>query len=106
MKKYNDYNLEEVDFHSLSHLSTHYKLKITQGDLKTVQGDIGHAEADMVMEIYTRVIDEDRRNNAIKLENCFYTELSALNCNSACHLTDTLKGPFTDQQALADMHTA
>ena len=34
---------ERVDFHSLRHLSTKYKLKLTQGDIKSVQGDTGHA---------------------------------------------------------------
>ena len=44
----NDY--EVVVFHSLRHLSTGYKLKITNGDVKSVQGDTGHAEAEMVTD--------------------------------------------------------
>ena len=39
---------EQVVFHSLRHLSTGYKLKMTNGDVKSVQGDTGHAEAEMV----------------------------------------------------------
>lgn len=68
-------NFEVVVFHSLRHLSTGYKLKMTNGDIKSVQGDTGHAEAEMVMDVYSRVIDEDRRLNAKKLDEQFYGSL-------------------------------
>lgn len=68
-------NFEVVVFHSLRHLSTGYKLKMTNGDIKSVQGDTGHAEAEMVMDVYSRVIDEDRRLNAKKLDEQFYGTL-------------------------------
>ncbi|MFR4954612.1 site-specific integrase [Enterococcus gallinarum] len=67
---------EIVVFHSLRHLSTGYKLKMTNGDIKSVQGDTGHAEAEMVMDVYSRVIDEDRRLNAKKLDEEFYGSLT------------------------------
>ncbi|HGV4089715.1 tyrosine-type recombinase/integrase [Enterococcus faecium] len=69
-------DLEMVVFHSLRHLSTGYKLKMTNGDVKSVQGDTGHAEAEMVMDVYSRVIDEDRRLNAKKLDEKFYHSLN------------------------------
>lgn len=69
-------NFEVVVFHSLRHLSTGYKLKMTNGDIKSVQGDTGHAEAEMVMDVYSRVIDEDRRLNAKKLDEQFYGTLN------------------------------
>ncbi len=68
-------NFEVVVFHSLRHLSTGYKLKMTNGDIKSVQGDTGHAEAEMVMDVYSRIIDEDRRLNAKKLDEQFYNSL-------------------------------
>lgn len=68
-------NFEVVVFHSLRHLSTGYKLKMTNGDIKSVQGDTGHAEAEMVMDVYSRIIDEDRRLNAKKLDEEFYGTL-------------------------------
>lgn len=68
-------NFEIVVFHSLRHLSTGYKLKMTNGDVKSVQGDTGHAEAEMVMDVYSRIIDEDRRLNAKKLDEQFYNSL-------------------------------
>lgn len=68
-------DFEVVVFHSLRHLSTGYKLKMTNGDIKSVQGDTGHAEAEMVMDVYSRIIDEDRRLNAKKMDEQFYNKL-------------------------------
>lgn len=70
----NDY--EVVVFHSLRHLSTGYKLKMTNGDVKSVQGDTGHAEAEMVTDVYSEIIDEDRRFNAQKMDKEFYSTLN------------------------------
>lgn len=69
--------LTEVDFHSLRHLSTMYKLKMTNGDIKSVQGDTGHSQADMVTEVYSRIVDADRRFNAEKFNNAFYEETNS-----------------------------
>lgn len=35
--------LPDVVFHSLQHTSVTYKLKLSGGDIKSVQGDSGHA---------------------------------------------------------------
>jgi len=45
-------NLPNVVFHSLRHSSTTYKLKLNHGDIKATQGDTGHAQPDMVTEVY------------------------------------------------------
>ena len=63
---------EDVVFHSLRHLSTGYKLKMTGGDVKSVQGDTGHAEAEMVTDVYSEIVDEDRRSNARRMDEQFY----------------------------------
>ena len=60
--------LPDVVFHSLRHTSVTYKLKLSGGDIKAVQGDSGHAQADMVTEVYGHIIDEDRRKNAERME--------------------------------------
>ena len=70
-----EHNFEVVVFHSLRHLSTKYKLKMTHGDIKSVQGDTGHAEAEMVTDVYSEIVDEDRRLNAKKLDEEFYDTL-------------------------------
>ena len=59
-------------FHSFRHTSLTYKLKLSGGEIKAVQGDSGHAQADMVTEVYGHIIDEDRRKNAQRMEDAFY----------------------------------
>lgn len=65
-------NLPRVVFHSLRHSSITYKLKLTRGDIKAVQGDSGHAQAKMVTDQYSHIIDENRKDNAKLFENAFY----------------------------------
>ena len=64
--------LPNVVFHSLRHSSTTYKLKLNHGDIKATQGDTGHAQTDMITEIYSHILDEDRKVNAQKFEAAFY----------------------------------
>ena len=68
-----DAELPNVVFHSLRHSSTTYKLKLNHGDLKATQGDTGHAEIDMITKVYAHILDEDRKINAQKFENAFYS---------------------------------
>lgn len=75
-------NLPVVDLHSLRHSSTTYKLKLNRGDLKATQGDTGHATTDMIMKIYAHILDEDRKINARKMEDTFYSELNDINSKS------------------------
>lgn len=65
-------DLPDVVFHSLRHTSTTYKLKLNGGDMKAVQGDTGHAQLKMVSDVYSHILDEDRRLNADKFEKVFY----------------------------------
>lgn len=65
-------NLPDVVFHSLRHSSTTYKLKLNGGDMKSVQGDTGHAQLKMVSDVYSHILDEDRRHNAEMFEEAFY----------------------------------
>ncbi len=65
--------LPNVVFHSLRHSSTTYKLKLNHGDLKATQGDTGHAQVDMITEVYSHILDEDRKVNAQKFEAAFYS---------------------------------
>lgn len=67
--------LPDVVFHSLRHSSTTYKLKLNHGDLKATQGDTGHAEIDMITNVYAHIMDEDRRLNAQRFEEAFYSNL-------------------------------
>ena len=67
-----EHNLPPVVFHSLRHSSVTYKLKLNGGDIKAVQGDSGHSRVDMVTDVYSHIIDEDRRRNAELFEEAFY----------------------------------
>jgi len=64
--------LPDVVFHSLRHSSTTYKLKLNHGNIKATQGDTGHAQADMVTDLYAHILDEDRKLNAQRFEIAFY----------------------------------
>jgi len=66
-------SLPRVVFHSIRHTSTTYKLKLSGGDIKAVQGDTGHAQATMVTERYAHILDDDRRVNAERFESAFYS---------------------------------
>lgn len=65
-------DLPDIVFHSFRHASITYKLKWNGGDMKSVQGDSGHARMDMVADVYSHIIDEDRRFNAQKFDEQFY----------------------------------
>lgn len=75
-----DNNLPPVVFHSFRHASITYKLKWNGGDMKSVQGDSGHARMDMVADVYSHIIDEDRRFNAQKFDEQFYNTKGLRNC--------------------------
>ena len=65
-------DLPKVVFHSLRHSSITYKLKLNGGDIKSVQGDSGHAQAQMVTDQYSHILDDDRMHNADLFEQAFY----------------------------------
>ena len=66
------HGLPRVVFHSLRHSSITYKLKLNGGDVKAVQGDSGHSQTSMVTDVYSHILDDDRRMNAQLFENAFY----------------------------------
>lgn len=66
-------DLPVVVFHSLRHLSTSLKLQYSEGDIKAVQGDTGHAQASMVTQVYSHTFDENRRRVANRMETSFFS---------------------------------
>ena len=77
--------LPKVVFHSLRHSSTTTKLKLTNGDLKATQGDTGHADPTMIMDLYAHIRDKDRVETARKFEREIYkqTQLEESDANSS-----------------------
>jgi len=69
-----DNGLPKVVFHSIRHTSITYKLKLNGGDMKSVQGDSGHAQMKMVADVYSHIIDDDRVRNAQRIEEAFYAK--------------------------------
>ena len=63
--------LPRVTFHSLRYSSISYKLALSGGDIKAVQRDSGHAQADMVTELYGQVLDQNRRELAKRFDADF-----------------------------------
>ncbi len=77
-----DNDLPDIVFHSFRHASITYKLKWNGGDMKSVQGDSGHARMDMISNVYSHIIDDDRRFNAQKFEEQFYNAKGLKNVES------------------------
>lgn len=67
-----EHALPPVVFHSRRHSSITYKLKLNGGDIKAVQGDSGHAQAKMVTDQYSHILDDNRKTNAQLFQEAFY----------------------------------
>lgn len=65
-------DLPQVTFHSLRHSSITYKLVLCQGNLKAVQGDSGHAQVEMITELYGHILDSSRMTNAKRMDEVFF----------------------------------
>lgn len=92
-------NLPKVVFHSLRHTSITYKLRLNGGDIKAVQGDSGHAQAKMVTDQYSHILDDNRISNAKLIEKAFYKG----NCedDSAGNIAQQAETAGIDQAMLA-----
>lgn len=97
-----DNGFPKVVFHSLRHTSITYKLKLNGGDMKSVQGDSGHAQLKMVADVYSHIIDDDRRLNAQRFEETFYSGKAASETDVVTAETAASADPKqeTDQEAL------
>ena len=93
-----EHDLPKVVFHSLRHSSITYKLKLNGGDIKAVQGDSGHTQTSMVTDVYSHILDDDRRKNAQLFENAFYEGKGADPAAPA-------KDPNPEEQKASDMDT-
>ena len=90
-----DNDLPKVVFHSLRHTSTTYKLKLSGGDIKAVQGDTGHAQATMVTERYAHILDDDRCVNAARFQNEFYEGSGTTEITAAVESTREQQAPIS-----------
>ena len=63
--------MPDVVFHSLRATSTTFKLRISGGDIKSVQADNGHRDPKMVTKQYSRIFEEDRLALTSKMQQAF-----------------------------------
>lgn len=61
------HGLKKVDLYSLRHTGCMSKLIAANGNLKAVQGDMGHSTADMLLKFYSAIQDGDRQELAKNL---------------------------------------
>ena len=100
-----DNDLPKVVFHSLRHTSTTYKLKLSGGDIKAVQGDTGHAQATMVTERYAHILDDDRRVNAARFQKEFYGGGGTVETTAAVEAPREPQAPASDPLQSLDVAT-
>ena len=63
---------EQYVFHSIRSTATTYKLRLSHGDIKAVQGENGQKDPKMVTHQYSRILDEDRIKLAEAMNDDFY----------------------------------
>lgn len=66
--------LPEVDLYSLRHSGATAKLRAS-GNIKAVQGDMGHSSPEMLTRVYAAIVDDDRKKNALLLEDKVYGKM-------------------------------
>lgn len=98
-----DIDVNDIVFYSIRHTSAGVKLRLSNGDLKAVQGDGGWSTPDMVTKRYAHILDEDRRSLAAQMEQQFYQGGGTLN-NSTEKATEST--PAVDANALAALLTS
>lgn len=62
----------KILFHALRHSSATYQLKVSGGDIKSVQGNTGHAQANVLVNTYAHIQDRSRLELSHKFEEDFY----------------------------------
>lgn len=67
--------------------------------MKSVQGDSGHAQVKMVTDVYSYIIDDDRRLNAQRFEEQFY-QTKAAPADSGTQEEKTPETAKSDQEIL------
>lgn len=75
--------------------------KLRKGDIKATQGDTGHAQPDMVAEVYAHILDEDRKVNAQRIEAGFYARADLRGAGAGISLTNGAATGFGNCAAVA-----
>lgn len=63
--------LEVKSVENVEQLMAQY-IRLSEGNIKAVQGDSGHAQAQMITETYGHILDQNRRETSDRFEQRFY----------------------------------
>lgn len=72
----------QLNIQGVRHSAATYKMELSDGDYKSVQGDTGHAKADVLLNTYTHLRDERRRQLSRKFEHDFYRQAAPVSANN------------------------
>ncbi|MBM6977560.1 helix-turn-helix domain-containing protein [Intestinimonas butyriciproducens] len=92
-----------LSWDSLRHFSTTLKLQLSNGDIKAVQGDTGHAQARMVTDQYAHITDRSRQNPAQQMEKEFFHRSNSLDSPTPPSQDDSIQAALQLIQANPDL---
>lgn len=72
------YDFPAISIGNIRHSSLTYKLPLYNGDIKSLQGDSGHARADVLLRVYAQKQDAHRKKLVKTFEDDFYSEESTV----------------------------
>ena len=79
--KRSNFDFPEISIGSMRHSSLTYKLPLYNGDIKSLQGDSGHAQADVLLRVYAQKQDAHRKKLIKTLEDDFYNKTDKVDTN-------------------------
>lgn len=71
-----------ISIGNIRHSSLTYKLPLYNGDIKSLQGDSGHAQADVLLRVYAQKQDAHRKKLVKTFEDDFYSDKAEKTENS------------------------
>ena len=96
---------ENFVFHSIRSTATTYKLRVSGGDIKAVQGENGQKDPKMVTHQYSRILDEDRRRISKKLDDEFYGKKAVETIPDTGKITEVLAFLQNNPAVFSDLLT-
>jgi len=84
-------DLNTIVFHGIRHSSATYYLKLSNGDVKTVQGYTGHKTAAQVTDIYSHIVENDKAQLQERFSEDFYGHGDAVKENNFSSLKALIK---------------
>lgn len=86
----------DIAFHGLRHSSSTYKLELSDGDIKSVQGDTGHKTANVLMNTYAHIRSQPRLALTKKLACEFYGQGQSPNSEMTETSAASITSPDSD----------